>query len=489
LDAKIGSSFGNFDYQSYYSVINGSNDRWQYFADISVSTSDGYQNDTRYDPSNFYTRLAYLLNDTTDIEFHGSHMNSRGVWPDTLTQVEFDENPRQNPGLANPFENDYNLGALVLKKRFGDDELQIKLIGKDEYVEMDWAGLGFEFDEREIYPAITYAWRTEPWAMKNQLFLGVEYRDHELTTKLSSAFGPLRDTLREDTSFAAFAVNELSVTEALTITGGARFDSFDQDQTGRINPANTVEGSDEAISPKLGATYTFNDGLNVFAGFNSAYKSPARVPGAAYSSGLDPEKVYSYEAGFRGTPLPWLSYSVAGFLNQYKDKWLQTGIAPTDPYKNAGETEAQGVELFLRATFETGFFTDINYTYQESKYEDFVESGVKLDDNWLPNIPEQLLGFLIGYENPVFGQVTFTVDYVGDRYFNQQNTLKGDGYWILGASYKKTFENQNPGVSVFLDVKNLTDEEEVLWGSGSPGTESLRPIYGQAFTGGIEFLF
>ncbi|MBU1193379.1 MAG: TonB-dependent receptor [Proteobacteria bacterium] len=493
LEAKAGFSYGSFDYTNYFGVINGSNDRWEYFMDFSFSQTDGYQDNVFYDPANFYTRFAYKPDDTMKLEFHGSHMASKGSWPKKLTQVQFDADSSQNPGKSDTFENDYNLAALVLKKKIGDDELQIKLTGKDEWVTMNY-GSDFEFDEWEIIPAITYALKHEIAGMGNTVLFGGEYRKHEIINQMFTVLNGVRqtktkDTLREDISYAAYIIDELSVTDALTVSFGARFDSYEQNQTGRVNVANTVGQSDEAISPKLGATYTINNALNVFAGFNSGFKSPARVPGAAYSSGLDPEEVRSYEVGFRGSPLPWLNYNTALFLNQYKNKWIRTGPNPTDPYTNAGETEAKGIELSLNLSFNSGLYSSISYTYQESKYEDFIDSGVNYNGNWLANIPEQLIGLTAGYNHSAFGQISLTADYIGDRYFNQTNTLKGNDYWVFGAKYKKTFDQWNPAFSFFVNAKNLGDEAAVVYGSGTPGSESLVPVYGRSVTAGIEFLF
>ena len=86
LEAKVGGALGSYDYGAAYTVINGSNEKWQYFVDFGLSRSDGYQDETSYDPNNFYTRLAYALDDTMDLEFHGSYMDSEGVWPEELTQ-------------------------------------------------------------------------------------------------------------------------------------------------------------------------------------------------------------------------------------------------------------------------------------------------------------------------------------------------------------------------------------------------------------------
>lgn len=355
-------------------------------------------------------------------------------------------------------------------------------------------GLDFEFDEWELYPSITYAWNQQFGSIYNKLVFGIEYREHELTTRQYTVVNntrqvKLRDTLREDTTFSVFAVEELSVTEALTVSVGIRYDSYEQDQTGRVNPANSVSQSDEAFSPKIGATYTVNKGLGLFAGFNSGYKSPARTPGLAYSSDLDPEKVYSYEAGLRGRPLPMLSYSATGFVNQYKDKWIKSGPDATDPFTNAGETEAVGIEFSLSVDFGSGFFADLNYTYQDAEFENHEVSGVRLDGNKIPNVPEQLAGIMLGYRHSVWGQFTVSTDYVGDRYFNENNTLKGDGYWLLGAAYKKTFDQWDPKVSFFIDGKNLTDEEEIVYGGGSPGSESFVPVYGLEILCGVEVNF
>ena len=37
-------------------------------------------------------------------------------------------------------------------------------------------------------------------------------------------------------------------------------------------------------------------------------------------------------------------------------------------------------------------------------------------------------------------------------------------------------------------AENITDEEAVVFGSGTPGSESLRPVYGRRIFGGIELM-
>ncbi|MCI5189306.1 MAG: hypothetical protein D3905_05815, partial [Candidatus Electrothrix sp. AS4_5] len=44
----------------------------------------------------------------------------------------------------------------------------------------------------------------------------------------------------------------------------------------------------------------------------------------------------------------------------------------------------------------------------------------------------------------------------------------------------------DPRLSFFIDLKNLTDEDAVVYGGGSPGKEALVPVYGQQFLVGQD---
>lgn len=491
LEAKTGAVFGDYDMTKYYTTINGKNGKFTYFVNLYSYQSESYQDDGYFDPTTFYARLLYDFSDTASLAFHGSHLDANGAYPKQLSRAQYEADPTQSPGSPTGIEEDYDLLSLVFTKEFGDDELQIKLTGKDEWFGY-YPGLDFEFDEWEIFPSVTYTLRHQMGKMDNKVFFGLEYRKHELVTEIwamdsGERQDKFRDTLREDISYAGYLMDELSVSEALTITAGIRIDSYEQEQEGRVNPDNTVSQSNDAVSPKLGAVYRFSRELNLFAGFNTGFKSPARVPGASYTAGLDPEKVVSYETGLRGSFGRGWGYNLAGFITQYKDKWLRMGPDAHDPIVNAGDTEATGVELGLNCSMENGFFANISYTYQESEYADFTEKGITYDGNRLPNIPDQLFGLLAGYESSGLGQFTFTADYLGKRYLNKENTLDEEGYWLFGAGYKKHFDQLRPGISFFITLENLADEKAVVNGSGTPGDEGLRPVNGRRVYGGIEF--
>ena len=138
-----------------------------------------------------------------------------------------------------------------------------------------------------------------------------------------------------------------------------------------------------------------------------------RVPGAAASASLNPEKINAYEIGVRGFPLPWLNYEIAFFYHQVDDKIVS--IAPRQ-LENVGETESKGVEMSLNAEFENGFYANLGYTCQDSTFEEYVVNGVSYNGNSLPNVPEHIFSTWLGYRHNVYGDFAINPIYYGKKF-------------------------------------------------------------------------
>lgn len=494
LDAKAGTSFDSFESSNYFAVLNGQNEDWEYFLDVGITRFNGYQDRAFEDDNALYTRIRYNIDNASSITFHGSHYDAKGNYANSLTFDQLKADPEQNPGDDQPLDDDYDLLAVAYDRTFGDNEFSFKMDYKDETTKLFFSTLYFDFDEWEIHPEASFTLRHDLSSMKNTIVFGGEYRYHELDTQLFLAPGnivglQLGDRHREDTSFAAYIQDELRITEALTASAGVRYDDYEQEQTGRINAANTWKQSDSQFSPKLGLAYDFSAAANLFAGYNSGFKSPVRVPGAAASDQLDPEEIKAYEIGLRGFPTSWLNYEIAFFYHQVEDKIVEV---TSQVLRNAGETESKGVELSVNTQFENGFYADLGYTYQDSTFEDYVVSGVSYNGNNLPNVPEHIFSAWLGYSHDVYGDFAINPTYHGDMYLNDANSLKWGDYWLLGAKYSKRFTDWYPNVEFFVLGENLTDEEEVSQSANSnstPGNESVYPVPGIRFSAGLRFAF
>src|SRR5690606_10943333 len=119
---------------------------------------------------------------------------------------------------------------------------------------------------------------------------------------------------------ALFAENEWSVTDRLTLTGGARLDKNEHFGT--------------HFTPRVYGVYRLTDNLNLKGGVSGGYKTPSlkqaddnivepAARGRSWDKGnsnLQPEKSTNFEFGFAYATPEKLSFSVMAYYTRFKDK-------------------------------------------------------------------------------------------------------------------------------------------------------------------------
>ncbi len=481
VEGKAGIAFSSLGGGNAYSVINGTQGKWEYYFDLSGQREDAYQDEGYQDGDNLYTRVGYSLNETTQLTFHGSYNDTKGIYAASLTREQFEEDPSQNPntGADYNYESEDVLGALVYQQQLGPHDLMAKIEAQTSDFQMFW-GYFTHLESTLAHPEVSMTFNHDISGMANKLVIGGEYRYHDYDVKkyAASSFNNLtaltRDFTRKDISYAGYLQDELLVTDALTITAGIRYDFFDLDQNANIAASDSWDQQTGDFSPKIGFTYQFCDEVNFFAGYNSGLKSPVRLQVYWTNGELDPEKLQAYEMGIRGNIAGWLDYNMALFWQTVNDKFVLPKADWTAEYENAGETSAKGIELGISANLPHDFYASTNFTYQESKFEEFISMGVDYSGNKLTSVPDVIFACTLGYRNETLGDISLNPVYTGKRYFNYANTNEDDGFWVLNARYAKKIGQ----IEVYLVANNLFDESAIGSGSGNPGGEALYPISG-----------
>ncbi|MFN7399518.1 MAG: TonB-dependent receptor [Sandaracinobacter sp.] len=233
------------------------------------------------------------------------------------------------------------------------------------------------------------------------------------------------DRRQETTSLGAFVSATYRLTDQLSISAGGRYsweekdfiyrNGFNQSGGGFFPDAdgfnNVARGTASwgQFTPRLGVEYKPNDDLLLYASFTQGFKSGGfngRGNSEDTIGPYDPEKVNSYELGFKSD---WadrkIRLNVAAFYADYQNK--QEEIIRTNPdtgatittVDNAAAVNIYGVEAEWTVLPFTGFTLSGTVAYLNAKYGEFISSGFDVADYVdVRNTPQWQLNFTARYD-------------------------------------------------------------------------------------------
>ncbi|MDZ7581637.1 MAG: TonB-dependent receptor [Deltaproteobacteria bacterium] len=226
------------------------------------------------------------------------------------------------------------------------------------------------------------------------------------------------------------------------------------------------------------------------------YKVHVRGGGTFYREAnpdLEPEEIWSYDVGVER----FLTDSLWGRVTFYQsfakdyigDRLLRTvpfagGTRTRFEYKldNISEVDIYGVETEMEWYALPDLTLFANYTFNISEIKK-DEDNADLEGNYLPNEPRHQTHFGFRYHNPRIVNVGVTANYYADIYFDNENTLKENGYFTVDASVSRRFFDR---LTAYINVENLFDEEYPIFKSLS-ASDTIAP--GLIVIGGLKFEF
>lgn len=287
-------------------------------------------------------------------------------------------------------------------------------------------------------------------------------------------------------STAVFGQLNYDITEALTLTVGARWTDSGKDLTiTQFRAAGTTNGSGSQttteVTPLISLTWDLSDDVMFYGSYSEGYKNGGF--GARFPAGLpdpipsyDPEFVTNYELGMKADFFGGrMRLNAAAFMMDYED--MQ--VTATDPVTaanvskaNLGEATITGFEAEMTALLGDYFTLGVNLGLLDDEIDrlgtnnTLVSSGIVITpSNDLPFTPDYTLALMGKYERPLAngGNLSLRADYVvkDDFYSRIENIVET----------LQEYENLNLNVSystpsgswiASLAVINATDEEYYL---------------------------
>jgi outer membrane receptor protein involved in Fe transport len=332
-----------------------------------------------------------------------------------------------------------------------------------------------------------------------------------------------------------YALDTFDVTNALSITGGGRFNVANVRLEDQIGTA--LNGSDTytRFNPIVGATYKVTPELTAYAGYSEANRAPTPLelgcadPAnpcviAAFLVSDPPLKQVvsrSYEAGLRGTRelnIGALSWKLGAFRATNSDDIFAIPspvLQGFGYFQNVGSTRRQGIEAQVILTSKTMqlyasyALVDARFldTLQVGSNSPFADAGSNvriLPGNRIPAIPRNRIKAGIDYAITDAFKIGGDALFVGSQYYvgdesNQAQRLPSYAVFNLHTSYQidKTFQ-------VYARLDNVFDNRYATYGTffdtgavpnfangGAPFTDprSISPARPRAFYAGLRATF
>lgn len=297
---------------------------------------------------------------------------------------------------------------------------------------------------------------------------------YQLTPKLEASFG-LRYTSEDKTSgrqFENFSDVNISVIQDTP--------PFLQ---GIGTPGTVIAGDDtfNATTPRFSLSYDAADNLLVYATVARGFKSggfDGRGTSDFTFQAFKPETAWSYEGGFKSSPLDSVILNGAIFYNEFED--LQVTSFGRDPvssafvslFTNAAEATTAGFELETSAQLTNALNLTGALGYIDAEYNEFntFVFGVQTDvsDRSLVNTPEWTASAGATWSDSVTEDLNLTlhgdVAYRAKSYteITSSEVLAQEGYVMANALV--SLARKDEAWTLSAGVKNLTNENVIKQG-------------------------
>lgn len=296
----------------------------------------------------------------------------------------------------------------------------------------------------------------------------------------AGATGPVQNrTAGEDTSYALYAQDEITLTDRLMAYIGGRYDIWSTE--GFIEqvkaPASKNEYSARSqthFSPKASLVYRPVDATTLRGSVGSSFHAPnlrdtfgwwTPMTGYTYTPNPDlkPETVTSWELGVEQQAGSGTLLRATVYENRLKDLIYRTqsDTLMAQGVANAGAATVKGIELEVRQKLPGGLTAFANLTYNDSKITE-NSANRATEGKYMTNTPQKMANIgLQGVKGPWSGSLAG--HYVGKVYANDVNAdvVSGvygsyDAYFIADA---KIAYKVKDNVALSLSASNLGDRK------------------------------
>ncbi|MDT8321071.1 MAG: TonB-dependent receptor, partial [Xanthomonadales bacterium] len=477
---------GTYGHRDLQAKTGGQRGRFNWLASLSSTELDGYRDHSAYRRELLNAKFRYeLVGDGRLTLLLNAVDSPRADDPGGLTAAEAQQDRRQAAPRNLLFDagealDQQSVGLSLRKPVTAAQELMLRLyhVRRDFVGRLPFGvnsnGQGGSIDLQRRFSGLggNYRWVLDWAGRRSELMVGFDYdalRDlRQRFANDQGRTGALTTNQDEDvTSTGIYIQDVLNLSDALTLTLGARLDDIEYEVSDRTGGGGSGQRSFSEFNPMLGLNWRRGGSLNLYGNLSRSFDPPATTELAnpagptGFNENLESQTATNYEVGLKGLLSGRLRYELALFHIAVDDAIVPFELTGSGQafFENAGSSTHQGLEASLALELTSGLVASAAYTWSDFTFDNFRGLGGEIfDGRRIPGIPEHLFQADLNWDHRSGFYAGWDMLYVGRFYADNVNAVASGDYLVsnLQAGFRRALDGWM--LEPFVGVNNLLDE-------------------------------
>ncbi len=522
------STLGSYGLAKNLLKAGFSNKKLHINAVYSNTHSDGYRDNNQYDRDTFTLTSEIGLGSKDTLHILGSYVHLRGGIPSSLSQENFDTNPRQAAftwGQAQGYEDvHYGIAGITHQHSYTNTlthHTSIFASHKNNYEPRPFNILTENTNSIGVRSRVlgthTIAKKEMKWTAGGMLFFddytGQTFENlyQDFPEGTGSIQGvQISDIIENRLYYNLFAEGTFTFNKNVLVNFGMHLNQTSFDITDQF----LSDGDDSSgqfdfspiLSPKIGVNYKINTQYTLFAnishGFSTPTASETLLPEGNFNPDIKPEIGWNYELGARYSILNHKLYGSLSLYTLRVQDLLVSRRTEDDNFFaiNAGKTIHNGIEFdanyqIIKSNLAQAhlFFNTSIYAYM---FDDFIDIEDDFSGNDLTGVPDRVtnVGIDFSLQKSLYGNLNLIS--VGKIPVNDANTVYNQDYTLLHGKigYQNTIGKHitydfHIGVNNILDTTYASQLQINAIGFGGSAPRYFYPGMPVTMYGGIHVTY
>ncbi len=471
---------GDLGYSKFQLKSGGKTENMNYLINFSKQELDGYREHSVSEGSLFNAKFGFNLSEIDRLKLSLNYTDqpkSQDPGGINLSQVNTDRKSARDRNLSYDageslnqkriglvYERDHSDGLLTVRNYYVTRDFSNKLPfknGGSVNIDREFYGFGMQYQFGESLP--------ENFSLTTGFDTDRQDDDRKRFNNDSGKLGSMSFDQQEKVNSNGLFVQSRYDVGNWSISSGIRYDEVKFDITDRFlsNGDDSGEIEFDAVSPSFGLNYVMKNG-SIFTSISSSFETPTTTelanPNASggFNALLKPQEAKNIEFGYKSVKNN-IYHEIAVFNIDLNDELVPYELEEFQGrtfYSNVGKSSRKGVESLVSWSVKPNLTVDASYTYSDFSFDSFIDKNNKdFSGSKLPGLPESFAYFGIRFENENGLNMNFNLNYSGDLFANNANSVKVQAYTVSNFRLSYNINKGDWKILPYMGINNIFDTE------------------------------